>query len=437
MDMTEYQVQRTIYNRLVLPVSWGVLRAAAPFHEKLRNTIRGREAVMDRWRAAGESMRDRPVWFHVASVGEYEQARPLITALGETHPGIEVALSVTSPTGYKYIRRKEAIGEGNNVRFADHLPFDFAKNARFCLDTLRARLLVFVKFDLWPNLIWEAAARRTPTVLIDATLSETSKRNTALAKRFYRAVYSKLDKILAISDADRRRFLECVPDHPCVMAVGDTRFDRVMERKRDRKDTKPRIDKKGRLTLMAGSTWPKDEANILGPLARLAKADPGTLLVIAPHEPALERVEALLTWSRGHGLRAVRLSEQASGNPHDGGEHVVIVDSVGVLAELYEDADIAYIGGSFSTGVHNVIEPAIMGIPVLFGPVHKNSFEALELLRYGAAIEVNTETETFDALAGLVKDHDKRTDMGRRARAYVESQLGATERCYEAIREYL
>ncbi len=435
--MAGCRVQKTIYNGLVLPLTWGFVHAAAPFHEKLRNTIRGRDAVRDRWKTAGTRMRDRPVWFHVASVGEYEQARPLITALAQSHPHIDVALSVTSPTGFKYVSGKERLGEGNTVRFVDYLPFDFADNSRFCLDTLRARLLVLVKFDLWPNLIWQAAARGTPTVLIDATLSETSKRYAALARPFYRAVYSTLDKILAISDADRRRFLECVPDHRCVVAVGDTRFDRVMERKQTRKGSKPRLEKNGRLTVMAGSTWPKDEAHILGPLAGLAKADTGTLVVIAPHEPSAQRVEALLAWAGANDLRAARLSDHATRSEPDGSEQVVIVDSVGVLAELYEEADIAYIGGSFTTGVHNVIEPAIMGIPVLFGPVHKNSFEALELLRHGAAVEVTDAKEAFDALSGLVGDRAKRMEMGKRARAYVESQLGATQRCHDAIREYL
>jgi 3-deoxy-D-manno-octulosonic-acid transferase len=435
--MSGYRVQKTIYNRFALPVSYGFVRAAAPFHKKLRDTIRGREAIRDRWRAAGERMAERPLWFHVASVGEYEQARPLIAALKETHPDIPVALSVTSPSGHRYISKKETIDARNNIQFVDYLPFDFAENARFCVATLDPRLLVFVKFDLWPNLVWEAAARGTPMVIVDATLSETSKRNTALGKRFYRAVYSKLDKILAISEADARRFLECVPAHRCVLTVGDTRFDRVMERKRDRRGPTPKINKKDRLTVIAGSTWPKDETHLLGALARLAKADPGVLLVVAPHEPARERVESLLSWANREGLRAALLSEHEKATTRDEAEQVVIVDSVGVLAEIYEYGDIAYVGGSFTTGVHNVIEPAVMGIPVLFGPVHENSFEALQLIRHHAAIEVNTEAEIFDALGVLVKDRSKRTEMGKLARQFVESELGATQRCLEAIREYL
>ncbi len=435
--MGNYKIQRTVYNGIVLPLSYGAVRVAASFHTKLRRTVRGRDRIRIRWEAAGGRVAARPVWFHVASVGEYEQARPLITALAREHPDIPVVLTVTSPSGYAYISRKETIDGRSDVRFMDYLPFDFAGNARFCLATLDPRLLVFVKFDLWPNLVWEAAERGTPVVLVDATLAENSRRNSGAGKRFYRAVYSRLDKILAISDADARRFLECVPEHPHISIMGDTRFDRVMERKRDREGPKPEIHKNGRLTIIAGSTWPKDENHLLGALARLAKTHPGVLLVIAPHEPAPERLDTLLSWARAEGLRAALLSQHNGPADREDPDRVVIVDSVGVLAEVYEYGDVAYVGGSFSTGVHSVIEPAVMGIPVLFGPVHQNSFEALELLRYEAGIETRNEAEIFGALDSWANNASTRTEMGVNARRYVESQLGATERCMAAIHEYL
>jgi 3-deoxy-D-manno-octulosonic-acid transferase len=435
--MSDGRGWKAIYNHLMLPLAYAAVRTAAPFHRKLHETVGGRKGVNDRWRSAASRMGSRPVWFHVASVGEYEQARPLVTRLKELRPDIPIAISVTSPSGYTYITRKETLDERNNIRFVDYLPFDFEDNARFCLAALDPRLLVFVKFDLWPNLVWESAERKIPVVLIDGTLSETSKRYTVLGRRFYSAVYPAIDKILAISEADARRFRECAPSHGAVTVAGDTRFDRVMERKRNRGGAKPRIDKNDRLTVVAGSTWPKDEEHLLGPLARLAKNQPGILLVIAPHEPSHERVEALLSWARSETFRAARLSERSPATTAGEAAQVVIVDSVGALAEIYEQGDLAYIGGSFSTGVHNVMEPAIMGIPVVFGPVHKNSFEALELLRAGAAIEVKNADEIWSALQGLAGDGTNRKEMGRRARSYVESHLGATDRCYEAIREYL
>jgi 3-deoxy-D-manno-octulosonic-acid transferase len=282
--------------------------------------------------------------------------------------------------------------------------------------------------------VWEAAAKAIPLVMVDATLSGRSKRHSALGRKFYRAVYSQLTRILAISEADARRFLETVSDHPGVSVAGDTRFDRVMERKKLRRDSSQRIDKKGRVTVLAGSTWPKDEVHLLDALSGVAKEHPDVLFVIAPHEPTAERVEGLLQWAASCGLGAATLDSHGR---HGGAGQVIVVDSVGVLAEIYEYGDIAYVGGSFSTGVHNVIEPAVMGVPVLFGPVHKNSFEALELLRCGSAIEVKNSVEMSRALDALIADPAMRARMGELARTYVESQVGATERCFDAIREYL
>jgi 3-deoxy-D-manno-octulosonic-acid transferase len=436
--MTDYRIQKLIYNGVILPTVAGLARAASPFHAKLRSTFRGRRDIKKRWRSARGRMSERPVWFHVASVGEYEQARPLISALGDTRPEIPVAVSVTSPSGYRYITEKEDLSADNNIQFVDYLPVDFAANARFCLAALDPRLLVFVKFDLWPNLVWEAASRGTPAVLIDATLSETSQRFSGPGRRFYRAVYEDLRQILAISDSDAERFLECSPGHPGVSVVGDTRYDRVMERKRNRNETEgPRIDKGDRFTIVAGSTWPKDEVHLLDGLERLSRDEKNVLLIIAPHEPTEERVGDLFAWAESNHLRASGLSALGGTNRTGDSENVLIVDSVGVLAEVYRFGDIAYVGGSFSTGVHSVIEPAIMGIPVLFGPNHKNSFEAIELLKSGAAIEVHNSEDIHESLTKMLRDDKKRLEMGRRARSYVESQLGATERCLEAIQEYL
>lgn len=432
--MTRHPFKRTLYNGLILPVLYGGVRAVAPFHEKLGATVAGRKDFRDRWRAARSTMPERPVWFHVASVGEYEQARPLITALGEKHPDIPVAISVTSPSGFTYINDKEDPKGPGNIGFVDYLPFDFATNARFCLAALDPRLLVFVKFDLWPNLVWEAAERKTPMVLIDATLSETSKRYSGIGQHMYAAIYSDIEKILAISEDDAVRFKESVPDHPWISVAGDTRYDRVMERKKNSNASKPRIDKRDRLTIIAGSTWPKDEAPLLEALARLSGADKNLLVVVAPHEPRPDRVEELIGWAESNGLKAATLSKHSEA---PGPEQVVVVDSVGVLAEIYDYGDVAYIGGSFSTGVHSVIEPAIMGIPVLFGPNHKNSFEALELIKCGAALEVNNTSDIFNALETLLSDDPKRKQRGQYARAYVEAQLGATDRCLEAIEPYL
>jgi 3-deoxy-D-manno-octulosonic-acid transferase len=428
--------QKRIYNGIVLPAAYGALSLASLFHDKLKETFAARKKIRERWQSSGVTFRERPVWFHVASVGEYEQAKPVISRLGAERPEVPVALTFTSPSGYKFAQRKEQIGDGNNIRFMEYLPFDFATNARFCLAFLDPRLLVFVKFDIWPNLIWESSRRRIPCMLIDATLSSSSHRVSSIGKRFYRAVYSDLERILAISDQDAERFSECVPDHPGISVVGDTRFDRVMERKQLSGGSALHIDTRGRFVIIAGSTWPKDEAHLLPALARLAGRQRELLIIIAPHEPTPDRVASLLGWAAKSGLEAGTVSDRDALSG-DRVAQVLVVDTIGVLAEMYRFADVAYVGGSFSTGVHSVIEPAIMGLPTIFGPVHTNSFEAIELLRRSAAFEIDSAGTVHDKLALLLGDDTLIAEMGKNARAYVESQLGATDRCMKTLVEYL
>src|SRR5262249_53666648 len=264
-------------------------------------------------------------------------------------------------------------------------PFDRARTMQRCLDWARPRLLVFVKFDLWPNLIWEARARGVPVALIDATLSPSSKRLSAVGKWFYRNLYRSLDPILPIRAEDAAWFKESAPAHRGVSVFGDTRFDRVMERWNARaRDVLPLPDD-GALTLIAGSTWPPDEERLLPALTRLMREIPTLRVVLVPHEPLPSHVEPLRRWALDNGLSVRTTSEKGS----DLSARVVIVDTVGVLAEAYAHAHVAYVGGAFSTGVHSVIEPAIAGLPVVFGPRYDNSFEAKKLIERKAATTIS------------------------------------------------
>ena len=220
--------------------------------------------------------------------------------------------------------------------------------------------------------------------------------------------------------------------------MGDTRFDRVVERKHTTNGNGVAdIDTQGRFVIIAGSTWPKDEVHLLEALQQLSNKNKNLLIILAPHEPTSERVDALLGWARAYGLTATTLSKKDEIKNANGNASVLVVDSVGVLAEIYKAADVAYVGGSFSTGVHSVLEPAIMGIPVVFGPAHNNSFEAIKLLNHEAAMEVRNGEDILEAFTELIHNDVRRVTMGTRAKAFVESQLGATARCMGTIRKYL
>jgi 3-deoxy-D-manno-octulosonic-acid transferase len=424
-------LQRALYN-MCYPIALAGARVSSLFLPKMREAFAGRIGYRERWIALGASLREAPIWFHVASVGEFEQARPVITAIKRARPGIPVIVTFSSPSGYHFWKKREK-SEGSAIDFADYLPFDRSRTMRYCLDAAKPRLLVFVKFDLWPNLIWEARARRVPVALIDATLSPSSKRLSGAGRWFYHELYLALNPLLAISVEDAARFAESAPAHPGISVCGDTRFDRVMERWNARaRDVLPLSDD-GAITLIAGSTWPPDEARLLPALTRLMREITTLRVVIVPHEPLPSHIEPLRRWALDNGLSVRTTSDRKA----DLAARVVIVDTVGVLAEAYAHAHVAYVGGAFSTGVHSVIEPAIAGLPVVFGPRHDNSFEASQLLARAAAQAVQDEAATYRALKAYLTDDEARKRAGAAARAYVESQLGATEKCMAALSSYL
>lgn len=424
-------IPRMLYNALLLPVGAAGAWCMKPFNRKLSRTLDARTGWRERWRAGTKSIGDRPVWFHVSSVGEFEQARPLIQLMQERTPDVPVALTFLSPSGYLFATRRESLDEKNNIKFIEYLPLDFGRNVRFCLASLRPRALVFVKFDLWPNLIRLAREHGVPALLIDGTLSSGSLRFSRPGRAFYRPVYRALDAILAISKADAARFRSSCPDHPSITVTGDTRFDRVAQRKQ--RPLEFPVSTGGKTVFIAGSIWPEDEARILPALGKIAGEHEELILVLAPHEPTPEHVRSLVEWARSRELSVELLGTLAEGTA----ARVIVVDTVGVLAELYRIADIAYVGGSFSSGVHNVIEPAIMGIPVLFGPAHSNSFEALELIDRGGAVAIASAEDAGREFGALVREPHARVTMGKKAAAYVDTQLGATERCWQALAPHL
>ena len=423
---------RLIYN-LLIPVAILAAKISGAFLPKMREAIDGRKGWKPRFREFDN--RISPVWFHVASVGEYEQAKPVITAIGKHSPEIPVVITFSSPSGFHFARRKELLDGSSNIVFVDYLPFDSVGNMKTCFELIRPRLLVLVKFDLWPNQIWCAHDSEVPVILIDATLSPTSKRLSGAGRRFYRSVYNAITRILAISDEDAARFRDSLTAHAHISVAGDTRFDRVVERWRNRGDTGfvfPQSPANNDRVLIAGSTWPQDEVHLLPALGRILKKEPRVRVIIAPHEPTADHVEPLRAWAKTLDMPVATSSDSITEDTR-----VVIIDTVGILAEAYRFGDVAYIGGSFSTGVHSVIEPAIAGLPVVFGPTHQNSFEAVQLVEQAGGFTVADEAAMGDILHRLLVDEAFGSRAGTIACDYVTSELGATEKCMEAITEYL
>lgn len=431
------------YNTVAVPLLVSGMYLAGFVSEKAKQGSDGRRKLAARL-ALNEARLRGCVWVHVSSAGEYEQARPLLRALRERLGGnVPTLLTVFSPSGHAHATAHP------ETDVVEYLPLDTVFAMEHLLARLRPIALVFVRYDCWPNLVWSARRRGVPRVLLGASLHARSQRLRPVARKFFGSVYQHFDAIGTIDESDSVQFREGFDVEPArLRVVGDTRVDQVMHRyERAAESEFPKsLAASGLRYVVLGSVWPADEQAVLAPALELVQQDRSVGLLIAPHEPTPEHLRSLAERARAKGLEPSRLSELVeleSGRrrgtaPTDPERwRVVLVDTVGVLAELYRAGIAAYVGGGFTTGVHSVLEPAVCGLPVVFGPRHVNSAAAGHLLDRRAATLVHDASSAQRALEALVHDEGERTEQGRRAQHYVQEQAGATGRSLDLLWEVL
>lgn len=396
---------------------------------KLQRGLTARRGILRRYRrwSAANRERSRPlVWFHAPSVGEGLQALPVIQLLRSRRPDVQIAYTHYSPSAEKF-------AGSTGADFIDYLPFDTFGAAATTVSALEPSVLVFSKLDVWPALTELAHARAVRTGLISATLPESSGRRNRIARHALGDAYRALDRVGAISEDDAARLREQGVAASRISVTGDTRYDQVWARA-----TRPALPLVESLrsqapTLVAGSTWPTDEDLLLSAWADVRKRLPTARLIIAPHELSERHLRGVTDWARANNLRLSGISDSR----HDASD-VVLVDRYGVLGDLYALADVAYVGGGFhAAGLHSVLEPAAFGAPVLFGPNHGKSREAVALLRCGGARVVSSRDDLSRQLIELLSSKEQRDSSGAAARALVQSGLGAAERSYQLVIELL
>ena len=411
--------------RILARVADLALPLASPWSTKLALGDRERRAALDRWRQWAAASRDpsRPlVWFHAPSVGEGLQAQAVLAVLRHRHPDWQLIATFFSPSA-------AALAARQPVDRADYLPYDTAPNADALLDAIRPTALVFTKLDLWPELATRAARRGVAVAIVAGTVSPASGRRHPIARWLARPGYRALGAAGAISPADAEGLALLGADPERIEVTGDPRFDSALERVRRRQPVRaPGAD---RPTLVAGSTWAPDERVLIAALVEVRRRHPEAGLILVPHEPTEAHLQALERRLERVGLGATRWSRRSA---DDTATPVIIVDQVGMLADLYRHAAVAFVGGAFGTaGIHSVLEPAACGVPVVFGPRWQGSREAGLLLeaRAGRALP-EAPDQAATALAETWTewlDHPaERTAAGQRALALVEGGTGAAER---------
>ena len=418
-----------LYSYIFIPLFWAIIRTLGMFDKKVRRGIAGRKNLFQDLAAQMAAVPPGTrIWFHSSSMGEFEQAKPIIAALKRRNPNVRIIVTFFSPSGYEHSR---------TYKLADvisYLPFDSLKGAQRFIQLVKPDVAVMVRYDIWPNHIWELRRHNIPTIIANATMSRRTLRRLPVIRSFHRHVYESIDAILTVSETDVQAFGILIPTHPNVQVIGDTRFDQVSIRSseaRKRNIIPPHILEKKKVVAI-GSSWPEDEEVVLPAFLQLQKDNPDLLLILVPHEPTVEHLEDIEQQLAGRTdvLRFSALNEY-------NGERIILVDSIGILLILYASAHIAYVGGSFRQGIHNVLEAAVYGIPVLFGPKHRNSHEPLLLVERGGAFVINDSRELTRLLQNLLADDSARTTAGERAARFVQSNVGATDRFLAHLQPYL
>ena len=395
--------------RLSISLYVFAIRLAAIRSHKAKLWIEGRKGWKKQLHATALSD-GSVVWFHCASLGEFEQGRPVIEEMKKQDPSIRVLLTFFSPSGYE-VRKKYA--------GADHvmyLPIDSPAHAKTFLDLVNPTMVVFVKYEFWYFYMHELKRRGIPTFLISAIFRKNQIFFKSIGK-WYRKVLFWYQHIF-VQDKNSASLLQSIGVGE-VSVAGDTRFDRVAQIA-DAAKQLPIIEdfKKGRQMIVAGSTWPPDEEL----LARYMKSTSNEVcLVIAPHEIHASNISRLQRLFSGS---VVLYSDSFAETAADA--QVMVVDNIGLLSSMYRYGEIAYVGGAFKTGLHNVLEPACFSMPVLFGPEYSKFREAIGLVESGAGISILNYDELESHFNNLLINSSELDALSKVAGKYIQDNRGAT-----------
>lgn len=395
------------------------LKCGALVNQKLNKGVQGRKATFGLLKQTLHK-NDRTIWFHCASLGEYEQGLPVFEKIRSHYKQHKIVLSFFSPSGYD-IRKDTAIAD-----VVVYLPIDTVTNANRFLDLVHPELTVFVKYDIWPNILQGLKTRKARAILISAAFRSNQHYFKFYGTPFRKALFA-FEHIFTQNKISKT-LLKTI-GYTNVTVSGDTRFDRVSNQLNiDNSLDFINAFKDNKLCIVAGSTWPEDDSLLIEFINNYNKAD--VKFIIAPHniKPAL-----IKNISNTMNKDVVLFSEKEQ---YDLKKHqVFIIDTIGILTKVYNYADIAYVGGGMgNTGLHNTLEPAVFGVPVIIGKNHKAFPEAQAMINNGGMFSISNQNQLNTILAELIDNDKKRLDYGLKNKAFVEKNKGAVIQIIDYLR---
>lgn len=391
------------------------IRLAAPFIPKAKAWVQGRRGTWKRLEEKASSLHGC-LWIHCASVGEFEQARPVLEAIKKERPDLPVLVTFFSPSGY------EARKDFPLATHVEYLPADSRANARRLQALVRPKLALFIKYEFWYHHLMALKEAAVPIYLVSA-IFRPSQPFFAWYGGAHRSMLGCF-KHLFVQDEASKELLASIGIR-AVTVSGDTRFDRVLTIV-DRNEALPRAaafrDAEPALVLVAGSTWPADEAILFEAVKDL----PGLRLIVVPHELTADHLARIAHEAPGPLVRWDDTTNAA---------RTLLVDRMGYLSRLYKYADITYVGGGFGSGIHNTLEAAAWGKPVIFGPNHARFAEAHLLIEAGAGFTVKDTMELRTALERMIRNQDALQQASKAAARAVHERTGATQVVVRALLE--
>ena len=417
-----------IYNLFLYPLFFIVACIGSLFNEKIRKGIKGRWNTYSQLLSFKNRISNNAniYWFHAASHGEFEQLKPILEGLKEVEPSSVSIVSFFSPSGFTNV-------EDPHIDCKIYLPFDFPWTVLRSLKLICPKKIIFAEYDVWPNMVWIAKLNNIPTTIFSVHFSNHTPKLFPVIRNFYRIVYGSLSQIYSEtkSDYEKVRRLIGKTSIPKVKVLGNPRYDQVKKKTEQftEKRTLSVLLRKKRI--IAGSVWKEDEDVILKPLARFLKEDKSVSLIWVPHEPNQNNIERAFEHFTSAGLTTTIHTEKNIQIPEN--ERVVIIGVVGILSSLYWDGQLAYVGGGFSTGVHNVMEPAIARLPVLFGPKYGKSHAAKELILEHGGYSISSDKEFRSKLEDIFSDKNFFLRSSFSATNVIHKNLGSATRIVRAI----
>jgi len=394
-----------------------ILPLTAIFSSKMTLFVNGRKEVMQQL-TASIAATDDVVWFHAASLGEFEQGIPVMERFKKEFPTYKMVVTFFSPSGYE-VRKNNSLAD-----VTVYLPLDTPNNVHRFLDVVRPKQVFFIKYEFWPNYLKALAQRKIPTYLISGIFRD----NQIFFKPyggFYRKALQHITHFF-VQNESSKKLLQSIGFQNVTLS-GDTRFDRVQDiLRRDNRLAFMDLFAKNSKIIVLGSSWPVDEDLFMN---FINQSDDHVKFVIAPHENKPEKVQRILKGLHVNTMLYSKIEINQIAN-----QKVLIIDTIGILTKIYSYADLAYVGGGFGqAGLHNILEPATFGIPVIIGPNYSKFTEAVALVEIGGCRVVQHEKELSETLHRLLQNQDERHEMGHICETFTQMNAGATDTIFNHL----